>query len=431
MNMIVKDINTKIVKANVAKVAPAVNNAPAPAADGITFESFNLPALLTESLKNMKFASPTPIQKATIELAMQGRDILASAETGSGKTAAFGIPLVAALLNSPRGCAMVLLPTRELAVQVVDVITKLLGNKSGIRTALIIGGEPMPKQLAQLRNRPRVIVGTPGRINDHLNRGTMMLGNTDFLVLDETDRMLDMGFGIQIDEIVKFLPEKRQTLMFSATVPDAIGKVAKKYLNNPERVVVGSNNAPVKNIKQESIFVTPAEKYDVLVKELKARKGSVIIFVKTKFGADKLAQKLDRAGHTAEAIHGDLKQRQRDRVIAGFRASRYRVLVATDIAARGLDIPHIEHVINFDLPQCPEDYIHRIGRTARAGAEGAALCLISNEDKGKWAAIKRLINPEDKSNDRDSSAERGKPKRFGGKPFRFGGNRNRTDKRAA
>lgn len=428
MTMILKDVNNTNAANNV-QVVVGNNNV---VVGAVTFQSFGLPALLSESLTNMKFSDPTPIQQATITLAMQGRDILASAETGSGKTAAFGIPLVAALLNSPRGCAMVLLPTRELAVQVVDVIQKLLGNKSGIRTALIIGGEPMPKQLAQLRNRPRVIVGTPGRINDHLKRGTMMLNNTDFLVLDETDRMLDMGFGIQIDEIVKYLPEKRQTLMFSATVPDAIGKISKKYLNNPERVVVGSNNTPGKNIKQESIFVTPADKYNVLKEQLKSRNGSVIIFVKTKFGADKLAQKLDREGHTAEAIHGDLKQRQRDRVIAGFRASKYRILVATDIAARGLDIPHIEHVINFDLPQCPEDYIHRIGRTARAGAEGSALCLISNEDKGKWAAIKRLINPDEAStNERDSGEERRKPRRFGGKPFRFGGSRNRTDKKAA
>lgn len=418
MNIIAKDASNNAVNA-----ASNTNE--------VTFKSFGLPALLSESLEKMNFSSPTPIQKATVTLGMQGRDILASAETGSGKTAAFGIPLVASLLNSPRGSAMVLLPTRELAVQVVDVIHKLLGNKSGIRTALIIGGEPMPKQLAQLRNRPRVIVGTPGRINDHLKRGTMMLNQTNFLVLDETDRMLDMGFGIQIDEILKYMPEQRQTLMFSATVPDAIAKISKKYLNNPERVVIGSNNAPGKNIKQENIFTTPAEKYDVLVKELEARKGSVIIFVKTKFGADKLAQKLYKNGHTAQAIHGDLRQRQRDKVIAGFRANKYRVLVATDIAARGLDIPHIEHVINFDLPQCPEDYIHRIGRTARAGAEGHALCLISNEDKGKWAAIKRLINPEDKSNERDSKNEQGKPKRRFGKPFRFGKHRNRTNKKAA
>lgn len=397
----------------------------------VTFQDFGLHPLLGESLARMGFVKPTEIQKATISLAMQGKDVLASAETGSGKTAAFVLPLINALLNSPRGSALVLLPTRELAVQVLDVVHKLLGNKSGIRTALIIGGEPMPKQLSQLRNRPRIIVGTPGRINDHLNRGTMMLGSTDFLVLDETDRMLDMGFGIQLDEIAKFLPEKKQTLMFSATIPAGIEKVSKKYLTNPVRITVGSNNAPVKNIKQDSIFISQAEKHTTLVKELEARTGSVIIFVKTKFGADKLAQKLDNNGFTAESIHGDLKQRQRDRVIAGFRASKYRILVATDIAARGLDIPHIEHVINFDLPQCPEDYIHRIGRTARAGAEGSALCLISPEDRGKWAAIKRLIDPSAPAdNSRDAGSEKRKPRRFGGKPFQFGRNR-RGDKKAA
>ncbi len=411
--------------------APVAN---APVANAKSFKDFGLNPLLLESLEKMNFTLPTAIQAATISLSMQGRDVLASAETGSGKTAAFVLPMVNALLNSPRGSAMVLLPTRELAVQVLDVVHKLLGFKSGIRTALIIGGEPMPKQLSQLRNRPRIIVGTPGRINDHLKRGTMMLGNTDFLVLDETDRMLDMGFGIQLDEIAKYLPEKRQTLMFSATIPAAIEKVSKKYLTNPERISVGISNAPVKSVKQDSIFVTPAEKYTTLLKELDNRKGSVIIFVKTKFGADKLADKLDKNGFSAEAIHGDLKQRQRDRVIAGFRASKYRILVATDIAARGLDIPHIEHVINFDLPQCPEDYIHRIGRTARAGATGSALCLISPEDRGKWAAIKRLIDPtapRDR-NDREGGDEQRKPRRFGGKPFHFNkGGRGRTDKRAA
>lgn len=406
--------------------------APAPQNVVSGFTEFNLHPLLMESLNKMGFNNPTEIQKATISLSMKGKDILASAETGSGKTAAFVLPLINALLNSPRGGAMVLLPTRELAVQVIDVVHKLLGNKSGIRTALIIGGEPMPKQLSQLRNRPRIIVGTPGRINDHLKRGTMMLGNTDFLVLDETDRMLDMGFGVQLDEINKYLPEKRQTLMFSATIPHAIVNVSKKYLTNPERITVGSNNTPVKNIKQDSIFTSQAEKYTQLTQELDKRTGSVIIFVKTKFGADKLAQKLDKAGHTAEAIHGDLKQRQRDRVITGFRASKYRILVATDIAARGLDIPHIEHVINYDLPQCPEDYIHRIGRTARAGAEGSALCLISPDDRGKWTAIKRLIDPSSAANDRDAGGEARKPKRFGNKkPFRFGRNRKPTDKRAA
>lgn len=397
-----------------------------------SFKDFGLHPLLLQSLEKIGFDKPTEIQKATISISMQGKDVLASAETGSGKTAAFVLPLINALLNSPRGSALVLLPTRELAVQVLDVVHKLLGFKSGIRTALLIGGEPMPKQLSQLRNRPRIVVGTPGRINDHLKRGTLMLGSTDFLVLDETDRMLDMGFGIQLDEIAKFLPEKKQTLMFSATIPAGIEKVSKKYLVNPVRVTVGSNNAPVKNIKQDSIFVAQADKYSTLTKELEARKGSVIIFVKTKFGADKLARKLDDNDFTAEAIHGDLRQRQRDRVIAGFRASKYRILVATDIAARGLDIPHIEHVINYDLPQCPEDYVHRIGRTARAGAEGSALCLIAPEDKGKWNAIKRLIDPSapiDKN--RDSDEDKQKPRRRFGKPFRFGKNRRNDRKRAA
>ena len=273
-------------------------------------------------------------------------------------------------------------PTRELAVQVMKMLEQLLGADSGIHTALLIGGEPMPKQFSQLRMRPRLIVGTPGRINDHLKRGTCKLTDTDFLVLDETDRMLDMGFGIQIDAIVKFMPAKRQTLMFSATFPPNIVKMSEKYMNNPVRIEVGSNNTPMASIKQEVITVTEADKYGQLQVQLQQREGSIIVFVQTKFGADKMAVKLRALNHRVDAIHGNLNQRQRDRVIADFRAQKSRILVATDIAARGLDVPHIEHVINYDMPQCPEDYIHRIGRTGRNGKEGSAVNLLTG--KGQW-----------------------------------------------
>ncbi len=365
------------------------------------FEGFGLCDALNKSLRKMNYETPTPIQAKAIPLAMRGRDVLGSAQTGTGKTAAFSIPMVEALMRSPDGSALVLTPTRELAKQVLDVVHQLLGYRSSINTAFIIGGEPMGKQLKQLRANPRVIVGTPGRINDHLDRGTLKLHDTSFLVLDETDRMLDMGFGVQLDRIAEHLPEDRQTLMFSATLPKEIVRISNKYLTNPERVSVGETNVIAQNIEQEMIRIEQNDKYEELTLQLHDRDGSVIVFVKTKYGADRMAKNLRRDGFTSEALHGDLKQNKRDRVMKNFRSQNFRVLIATDIAARGLDVPHIEHVINYDLPQVAEDYIHRMGRTARAGAQGSAISFVSAQDGRKWHAIERLLNPE-AANDKGS-----------------------------
>jgi superfamily II DNA/RNA helicase len=357
------------------------------------FERFGLSETISKSLAKMDYKEPTPIQEKAIPLAMQGRDILGSAQTGTGKTAAFSIPLIESVLRSSKGCALVLTPTRELAKQVLEVIHQLLGYQSHVKTAFIIGGEPMGKQLSQLRARPRIIVGTPGRINDHLDRGSLMLNDTSFLVLDETDRMLDMGFGVQLDRILKFLPAKRQTLMFSATLPEGIIRLSSKYLSNPERVSMGATNVIANNIQQDIIRIEQDKKYMELLSQLQQRAGSVIVFVKTKHNADRMAKNLCRDGHKADALHGDLRQNKRTSVMNGFRNKGFRILVATDIAARGLDVPHIEHVINYDLPQVAEDYIHRMGRTARAGAQGSAVCFVSPQDGRKWHAIERLINP--------------------------------------
>lgn len=359
------------------------------------FHEVGLPPSLVDALARMGFNTPTPIQSAAIPLALTGRDILGSAQTGTGKTGAFGIPLVAHLLANTRANALVLLPTRELAMQVAAALKAMIGN-APIQIAVLIGGDSMSGQLAALRSRPRLIVGTPGRINDHLTRGSLMLHATSFLVLDETDRMLDMGFGIQLDAIAKFLTAKRQTLMFSATLPHNIMQLSKKYLNNPERISVGSTSEPVAKIEQETVNVTDSEKYPRLLNELESRTGSIIVFIKTKYGADKMAIKLSKLGHKADALHGDLRQNRRERVIDNFRKQKTRILVATDIAARGLDIAHVEHVINYDLPQAPEDYIHRIGRTGRAGAEGRALNLLTRADGEKWNAIQYLLNPDQK-----------------------------------
>ncbi len=402
------------------------------------FEGFGLSPMLMKSLTKMGYTAPTPIQAKAIPLALDGRDILGSAQTGTGKTAAFGIPVVEKILNSERGSALILTPTRELAKQVLDVITQLVGRESKINTAFLIGGASMDKQMNELRRNPRIIVGTPGRINDHLERGTMKLHDANFLVLDETDRMLDMGFGVQIDRILKFMPKKKQTLMFSATMPKEIVQMSSRYLDNPERIKMGDTNVVATKIKQEIIRIDQGAKYKELVNQLYDRNGSVIIFVKTKYGTERMAKNLNRDGFEADALHGDLRQRNRDKVMQRFRDKKFRILVATDIAARGLDVPHIEHVINHDLPQVAEDYIHRMGRTARAGAEGSALCFISPQEAMKWGAIERLLDPNKKSEGGGkSSGKKGKPRRSGkggnfgsGKPeFKKGGYKQSRSRR--
>lgn len=381
------------------------------------FESLGLSTALLKSLKDMQFSTPTPIQAQAIPVALQGRDILGSAQTGTGKTAAYGIPAVSHLLASRNSQVLVLTPTRELATQVHGALRQIMGgSQSPVNSVLLIGGEPMYFQLKELKRRPRLIIGTPGRINDHLERGSLNLEAADFLVLDETDRMLDMGFSIQLQQIAKSLPSKKQTLMFSATMPPGVAKIAEQYLNDPLTINVGTANRPVEKIKQQAIRTTEREKYDLLLKQLDQYSGSVIIFVKMKVGAEALAQKLSASGHLAEAIHGDLRQRCRDRAINNFRKLKKRILVATDVASRGLDVPHVGCVVNYDLPQCPEDYIHRIGRTGRAGAEGEAINFITASDGLKWRNICQLIDPQ--SVPRHAQKQQQRYGRGGGGPSR-------------
>jgi ATP-dependent RNA helicase DeaD len=380
-----------------------------------SFDQFGLSEDLNTSLKKMDYTKPTPIQLQAIPLAIQGKDVLGSAQTGTGKTAAFSIPMVQHILNGSNACGIILTPTRELAKQVLEVVNQLVGHNSPIKTAFIIGGEPIQKQINQLKNNPRIIVGTPGRINDHLERGTLELKNFNMLVLDETDRMLDMGFGVQLDRIIKFLPTKRQTLMFSATLPDGIIKLSKKYLSNPERIAVGETNVLAKNIKQEVIRIEQPDKYAELVNQLHERSGTIIIFAKTKHGCDKIARKLRKDYFEAEALHGDLRQNKRTSIMNKFRNKAFRILVATDIAARGLDVPHIEHVINHDLPQVAEDYIHRMGRTARAGAKGSAISFVSKPESNIWYAIECLLNPEMKKQRPPAEGPKKKPRRSNGR----------------
>ena len=357
------------------------------------FTSIKIEDSLKHSLFKMNFIKPTPIQGMAIPVALEGKDILGTAQTGTGKTLAFSIPLINKLILDKNAFALVMCPTRELASQVMEAIKSIISDKINIKTALLIGGESMQKQLRQLSNRSRIIVGTPGRINDHLKRKSLNLSATKYLVLDETDRMLDMGFTPQIEMILKFVPKTHQTLLFSATLPQNILRISERYLNSPERISTGATSIPIAKIKQETLQVFKENKYDELIDQFLIRKGSILVFVKTKRSADKMVKRLKEEGHSADAIHGDLRQSKRDRVINSFRKGLKRILIATDVAARGLDIPLIQHVINYDLPQVPEDYVHRIGRTARAGSEGSALTFLTSDDRTMWNSINKLIDP--------------------------------------
>ncbi|MDD9139947.1 MAG: DEAD/DEAH box helicase [Candidatus Cardinium sp.] len=363
-----------------------------------TFQKYNLPPALLSALATMQYTCPTAIQDQVIPIALTGQDVLGSSKTGSGKTAAFSIPVVARLMENPAAAALVLAPTRELAEQVAEVFTTMVRGSRHLRTLLLIGGEPIGKQLMRLRNRPTIIVGTPGRVEDHLCRGSLQLHHTTFLVLDEIDRMLDMGFAIQIDKIIKRLPIERQTLMFSATLDKNIECLAKTYLRKPVRVHIETADSDVKSIEESYKYLSESDKFPVLLEQLTKREGSIIVFVKTQLRADELSYRLQQANYSVRAIHGGLKQHQRKRVIEDFRNKRYAVIVATDVAARGLDIDHIKHVINYDFPQAAEDYIHRIGRTGRAGATGFAFSMLAaSKEKRLWHIIHNEPVEEERS----------------------------------
>ncbi|MBS1986215.1 MAG: DEAD/DEAH box helicase [Bdellovibrionales bacterium] len=391
------------------------------------FSELGLPASLEVSLTKMGYDAPTPIQEQAIPIALKGGDIIGCAQTGTGKTAAFGIPLVTRLIRNPTETALVLVPTRELADQVASVLNQLTFNEHGVKVALLIGGISMFQQIRWLSQRPRIIVATPGRMADHLRRREHLLSSTRMLVLDEADRMLDMGFAPQLEEIRQYLPKgERQTMLFSATIPTDIQRMAAKWLKNPESITAGSNSKPVDRIVQASIETTQEAKREVLSAEIKKRQGSIIIFTRTKSRADRVARHLQREAQVC-VLHGDRSQPQRREAIQGFRDGKYRILVATDIAARGLDIPHVAHVINYDLPMQAEDYVHRIGRTARAGADGESLCLITPDDTKMWREISRMMKlgpvastDRERSAPRPASSMQHKPHRSpqGGRPSR-------------
>ena len=340
-------------------------------------------------LDKLSLTSPTPIQKQAIPVALKGTDIVGIAQTGTGKTFAFGIPIIQKLLSSS-GQALVLVPTRELALQVNESIRKL-ADRLNINTIVLIGGENISRQFFELKRRPRLIIATPGRLIDHLKRKSIKLDQIKTLVLDEADMMLDMGFLPQIEEILRSVPKERQTMLFSATMPVLIANLATKYLKLPIRIEVAPQGTIVKNVTQEMIVLEAKDKMKYLEKIIKENEGSILIFVRTRYGVKNIAKKLISNGHKATEIHSDLSQGQRKRALDSFKSGRSRIMVATDVAARGLDVKGIELVINYDLPDSSSDYVHRIGRTARAGKKGKAISLATPSQLKNIKAIEALI----------------------------------------
>lgn len=337
----------------------------------------------------MKFSVPTPIQHKAIPIAVEGNDIIGIAQTGTGKTLAFGIPMIQRLSqNLSRG--LVLVPTRELAIQVEETIYKLC-YPFGMKTAVLIGGASMYHQINSLRRNPRVIIATPGRLLDHLNQKILRLDNVSILVLDEADRMLDMGFAPQIEKILAQLQRERQTMLFSATIPEKIVKIATSHMKLPISVEIARSGTAAEKVTQELFIIKKEEKPKLLIKLLEQYRGTVLIFSRTKRAASVITSGLRTAGFSSAEIHSNRSLSQRREALEGFKTGKYRILVATDIAARGIDVKGIELVVNYDLPDDPENYVHRIGRTARAGHEGRAISFATPDQRGEVKNIERLI----------------------------------------
>ncbi|MDG5472833.1 DEAD/DEAH box helicase [Jeotgalibacillus sp. ET6] len=335
------------------------------------------PAIL-KSIKRMGFEEATPIQSGTIPLSVEGRDIIGQAQTGTGKTAAFGIPMLEKIdAKSPNIQGLIIAPTRELAIQVSEELYRI-GSDKRVRVLSVYGGQDIQRQIRAMKKNPHIIVGTPGRLLDHINRRTLKLENVNTLVLDEADEMLNMGFIDDIESILKNVPSTRQTLLFSATMPGPIRKIAERFMSNPETVSVKAKEMTVENIEQFFVKAHEREKFDVLSRLLNVQSPELaIVFGRTKRRVDELARALEIRGYMAEGIHGDLTQAKRMSVLKKFKEGRIDVLVATDVAARGLDISGVTHVYNYDIPQDPESYVHRIGRTGRAGRTGMAMTFVT------------------------------------------------------
>jgi len=357
------------------------------------FSQFSLSAALMARLNANRFEIPTPVQAAAIPPALDGRDVLATAQTGTGKTLSFLIPIMQMLEKTEgRGAqALILLPTRELAMQ-VEAAFRALRSSNGPTAAVVVGGLSEQSQLDAIRRGARLIVATPGRLEDFLKRKLVRLDQVKILVLDEVDRMLDMGFQPAIARIAGVLPKVRQTLCYSATLEGAVRDVARKYLNNPVRIEIGSVLKPAENVELRTFEVDSDKKQELLEHLLDAEQGSFLVFVRTKHGADRVARRLSRSGWSATQIHGDRSQAQRNQALKSFSEGRHRVLVATDVAARGIDVANVAHVINFDMPKLAEDFVHRVGRTGRASAKGVASTFAIPAERGDLRKIERTLS---------------------------------------
>ncbi|KTD85527.1 DEAD/DEAH box helicase [Paenibacillus etheri] len=356
-----------------------------------TFAEFGLEPKVLQAITELGFEEATPIQEQSIPLALTGSDLIGQAQTGTGKTAAFGIPLISKInREDEKILALIMAPTRELAIQVSEEIGKLSRFK-GLRSLAIYGGQDIGRQIRGLKKKPQIIIGTPGRLLDHINRKTIRLDDVQTVVLDEADEMLDMGFMEDIQTILKLVPEERQTMLFSATMPPNIQRLAQQFLNNPQHVSVIPKQISAPLIDQAYVEVPERQKFEALSRLIDMESPELaIVFGRTKRRVDELAEALQKRGYSADGLHGDLSQNQRDAVMRKFRDGSIDVLVATDVAARGLDVSGVTHVINFDLPQDPESYVHRIGRTGRAGKEGTAWSFVTPREMDHLHLIERV-----------------------------------------
>lgn len=361
------------------------------------FEALGLSPLVLKSIAPLGFDQPTPIQQKAIPVVLEGRDVMGLAQTGTGKTAAFGLPLVEHLLATrgkpaPKTArSLVLAPTRELANQIAENL-KLFTAGTPLRVERVVGGVPIHRQIRNLGRGADILVATPGRLLDLVERNAVILDTATFLVLDEADQMLDLGFIHSLRKIAKLLGAERQTMLFSATMPRQIEELSRAYLTDPVRIETAPSGRAADKVNQSVHFVEKSAKAALLKKYLEERPGDLsLVFSRTKHGAEKLKKQLVAAGLLAASIHGNKGQSQRERAIKAFKSGKTRILVATDVAARGIDIPGVSHVYNFDLPEVPENYVHRIGRTARAGAEGQAIAFCSSEEIGLLRAVEKLM----------------------------------------
>jgi ATP-dependent RNA helicase RhlE len=364
----------------------------APAATVTSFAQFAVLPSILKAIADLGYQHPTPVQAQCIPPALEGKDVIGLAQTGTGKTAAFGLPIIQRVARKPEMAALVIAPTRELAQQIAKSLTEL-GRGSGVNVAVVVGGIPIEKDRKALRSWPNILVATPGRLIDHIHSRSIVLSDIEVIAVDEADRMYDMGFMPQINQIMEVLPRKRQTMMFTATMPPEVEKLVRKHLHEPVRIQIGVT-APAARAEQKLYRVEEPDKMPLLLDLLRKNDGRVLIFARTKRKVERMARTISVRIPGVARLHGDREQSQRDTAMNGFRNGTYRILVATDIAARGIDVADIEHVVNYDFPGSPEDYIHRIGRTARVAAKGIAVSFVTGADKPVLKRLEKLIGAE-------------------------------------